>query len=103
MNDKSIRQLVIFFKVNSSLDLFYRVGLGTIDNRRLKEFATTYNNTFLNFFKKRLRSSTPKVPKESDEFVSRYDKLVFEKEREELPYKLSLAVIPLQEIKYLAL
>ena len=60
MSEKSIRQLVIFFKVNSSLDLFYRVGLGTIDNRKLKEFATTYNNTFLNFFKKRLRTSSPK-------------------------------------------
>ena len=95
MNDKSIRQLVIFFKVNSSLDLFYRVGLGTIDNRRLKEFATTYNNTFLNFFKKRLRNTTPKVPKESDEFVSRYDKLVFGKEREELPYKLSPCCHPI--------
>ena len=60
MSEKSIRQLVIFFKVNSSLDLFYRVGLGTIDNRKLKEFATTYNNTFLNFFKKRLRTSSQK-------------------------------------------
>ena len=64
MSEKSIRQLVIFFKVNSSLDLFYRVGLGTIDNRKLKEFATTYNNTFLNFFKKRLRTSSQKNERE---------------------------------------
>lgn len=95
MSEKSIRQLVIFFKVNSSLDLFYRVGLGTIDNRKLKEFATTYNNTFLNFFKKRLRTSSPKKMKESAEFVSRYDKLVFGKEREELPYKLSPCCNPI--------
>ena len=95
MSEKSIRQLVIFFKVNSSLDLFYRVGLGTIDNRKLKEFATTHNNTFLNFFKKRLRTSSPKKMKESAEFVSRYDKLVFGKEREELPYKLSPCCNPI--------
>ena len=95
MSEKSIRQLVIFFKVNSSLDLFYRVGLGTIDNRKLKEFATTYNNTFLNFFKKRLRTSSQKKMKESAEFVSRYDKLVFGKEREELPYKLSPCCNPI--------
>ena len=95
ISEKSIRQLVIFFKVNSSLDLFYRVGLGTIDNRKLKEFATTYNNTFLNFFKKRLRTSSPKKMKESDEFVSQYDKLVFGKEREELPYKLSPCCNPI--------
>ena len=95
ISEKSIRQLVIFFKVNSSLDLFYRVGLGTIDNRKLKEFATTYNNTFLNFFKKRLRTSSPKKMKESDEFVSQYDKLVFGKEREVLPYKLSPCCNPI--------
>ena len=95
MDDKSIRQLVIFFKVNSSLDLFYRVGLGTIDNRKLKEFATTFNNTFLNFFKKRLRSSSPPKTVDNDEFVSRFDKLVFGKEREELPYKLSPCCHPI--------
>ena len=95
MDDKSIRQLVIFFKVNSSLDLFYRVGLGTIDNRKLKEFATTFNNTFLNFFKKRLRSSSPLKTVDNNEFVSRFDKLVFGKEREELPYKLSPCCHPI--------
>ena len=95
LSEKSLRQLVIYFKVNSSLDLFYRVGLGTIDNRKLKEFATTYNNTFLNFFKKRLRSNQSQRITESKEFVSRYDKLVFGKEREELPYKLSPCCNPI--------
>jgi len=95
VEDKTIRQLVIFFKVNSSLDLFYRVGLGTVDNRKLKEFAITYNNSFLNFFKKRLRTKPAIKVVESDEFVSKYDKLVFGKEREELPYKLSPCCNPI--------
>lgn len=95
LNEKSLRQLVLYFKVNSSLDLFYRVGLGTINNRKLKEFATTYNNTFLNFFKKRLRSSSSKTITENIEFVSKYDKLVFGKEREELPYTLSPCCHPI--------
>lgn len=94
-NEKTIQQLVIYFKVNSSLDLFYRVGLGTVDNRKLKEFATTYNNTFINFFKKRLRSNNPKKTNEDAGFVSRYDKLVFGKEREELQYKLSPCCNPI--------
>ena len=95
MNEKSIRHLTLYFKVNSSLDLFYRIGLGTIDNRRLKEFATNYNNTFLNFFKKRLGvNQKPKIT-ESEEFVSKYDKLVFGKEKEELPYKLSPCCNPI--------
>lgn len=95
LNEKSLRQLVLYFKVNSSLDLFYRVGLGTINNRKLKEFATTYNNTFLNFFKKRLRSRSSKTITENIEFVSKYDKLVFGKEREELPYTLSPCCHPI--------
>lgn len=95
LSEKSLRQLVFYFKVNSSLDLFYRVGIGTINNRKLKEFATTYNNTFLNFFKKRLRSNQPQRITESKEFVSRYDKLVFGKEKEELPYKLSSCCNPI--------
>lgn len=95
LSEKSLRQLVIYFKVNSSLDLFYRVGLGTIDNRKLKEFATTYNNTFLNFFKKRLRTTSKRKITESDVFVSKYDKLVFGKEREELPYTLSPCCNPI--------
>ena len=94
-NEKTIQQLVIYFKVNSSLDLFYRVGLGTVDNRKLKEFATTYNNSFLNFFKKRLRSNQRKTTTEEEGFVSRYDKLVFGKEREELQYKLSPCCNPI--------
>jgi len=94
-NEKTIQQLVVYFKVNSSLDLFYRVGLGTVDNRKLKEFATTYNNSFLNFFKKRLRSNQRKTTTEEEGFVSRYDKLVFGKEREELQYKLSPCCNPI--------
>ena len=94
-NEKTIQQLVIYFKVNSGLDLFYRVGLGTVDNRKLKEFATTYNNSFLNFFKKRLRSNQRKTTTEEEGFVSRYDKLVFGKEREELQYKLSPCCNPI--------
>ncbi|MDB4187221.1 RelA/SpoT family protein [Flavobacteriaceae bacterium] len=94
-NEKTIQQLVLYFKVNSSLDLFYRVGLGTVDNRKLKEFTTTYNNSFLNFFKKRLRAKPGKSIAEGEGFVSRYDKLVFGKEREELQYKLSPCCNPI--------
>ena len=95
LDEKSIQQLVVYFKVNSSLDLFYRVGLGTIDNKRIKEFAASFNNSFLNFFKNRLRSNHQSEGVETEEFVSKYDKLVFGKEREELPYKLSPCCKPI--------
>ncbi len=96
MNEKNINQMVAFFKVTTSLDLYYRVGLGTIDNRKLKEFANSYNNTFLNFFKSRLKNYQNKKPiTETNEFVSRFDKLVFGKDREELSYTLSPCCNPI--------
>lgn len=96
MNEKNINQMVAFFKVTTSLDLYYRVGLGTIDNRKLKEFANSNNNTFLNFFKSRLKNYQNKKPIiETNEFVSRFDKLVFGKDREELSYTLSPCCNPI--------
>lgn len=95
LNDKSITQLVHFFKVNSALDLFYRVGLGTLENKQLKEFAQAYNNSFLNFIKNKIRSRNERQILETDEFVSKYDKLVFGKEKEELPYALSKCCHPI--------
>ena len=41
-----------YFKLNTTLDLYYKVGAGSIDNAQLKEFANHYNNSFINFFQK---------------------------------------------------
>ena len=95
LNDKSTRRLVRYFKVNTSLDLFYRVGIGTVDNKKIKEFAASYNNTFFNFIKKRIGSSTQPKINDRDEFTSNYDKLVFGKNKEELPYSLSKCCTPI--------
>ena len=54
LNEKSVNELVNFFNLKTSLDLFYRVGIGTVDNKKIKEFAASYNNTFINFIKKRI-------------------------------------------------
>eukprot|EP01089_Gocevia_fonbrunei_P014224 TRINITY_DN3845_c0_g1_i6.p1 TRINITY_DN3845_c0_g1~~TRINITY_DN3845_c0_g1_i6.p1 ORF type:complete len:563 (-),score=88.64 TRINITY_DN3845_c0_g1_i6:1230-2918(-) len=36
LNEDTINKLVVFFKLKTSLDLFYRVGIGAIDNQMLK-------------------------------------------------------------------
>ena len=95
LNERTIRRLVSYFKVNTSLDLFYRVGIGTLDNKKLKDFAANYNNTFLNFIKKRMPSSNRKKIEDRAEFTSNYDKLVFGKDKEELPYSLSKCCTPI--------
>jgi guanosine-3',5'-bis(diphosphate) 3'-pyrophosphohydrolase len=95
VNEDSINKLVSFFKLKTSLDLFYRVGVGSIDNQMIKDFAASYNNAFISFFKNRMRKNP--VPEDigKDEITSKYDTLVFGKEEEKLDYKLSQCCNPI--------
>ncbi len=95
LNEDTVNKLVTFFKLKTSLDLFYRVGIGVIDNDKIKDFASSYHNAFINFFKNRIRK-TP-VPKDvdKDEITTKYDMLVFGKEEERLNYKLSQCCNPI--------
>ena len=96
LNDKSTAYLLRYFNLNNSLDLFYRIGLGTIDNKQLKSFYNEYNSSFLNFFKKRIRKNNLK-PKSTikEEITERYDTLVFGKERESLKHSLASCCNPI--------
>src|SRR5690606_25737036 len=51
LNEQVTNELVNFFKLKTSLDLFYRVGIGAIENQQLKDYAAQKSNTFINFFK----------------------------------------------------
>ena len=96
MDQKTEGYILRYFKLNTSQDLYYRVGLGTIDNQKLKAFANDYNNSFLNFFKKRLRSFSESSKKETlPSFTPNYDKLLFGKERETLSYTLASCCNPI--------
>ena len=95
LNEKTTSYMLRFFKLNSSLDLFYRVGLGTIDNKQLKDFYSEYNNSFLNFFKKRIRKKNTLIKKDSKEITQKFDTLVFGKERENLKHSLSPCCNPI--------
>jgi GTP pyrophosphokinase len=95
VNEDSINKLVSYFKLKTSLDLFYRVGIGSIDNQMIKEFASSYNNAFISFFKNRMRKNPVPEDIEKDEITSKYDMLVFGKEEEKLEYKLSQCCNPI--------
>ncbi len=96
LNEKVINELVNHFKLKTSLDLFYRMGNGSIDNSQLKEFIIKRNNAFVNFFKNRIKRS-PKNPELIDraEIIDKYDSLVFGKEEERLDYKMSPCCNPI--------
>ncbi|MEM1257451.1 MAG: RelA/SpoT family protein [Bacteroidota bacterium] len=95
LNEDVVNKMVSFFKLKTSLDLFFRVGNGTIDNQKIKDFASTYNNAFLNFFKNKIRRSPTPEGIDKDEITHNYDMLVFGQEEEKLNYKLSKCCNPI--------
>lgn len=97
INEQVVNEMVNFFKLKTSLDLFYRVGIGAIENQQLKDFAAQKSNTLMNFFKNKIKRS----PNTADEDINRqvissnYDMLVFGPEQDKLDYKLSTCCNPI--------
>ena len=94
-NDKTIDKLLTFYKLKTNLDLFYRVGIGTIDNDKLKKFSVDQNNRFLNLFKRKTQTNTNHDFVEHDQITNKYDQLVFGKTEEQLEYQLSPCCNPI--------
>ena len=96
LSESVVNELVNFFKLRTSLDLFYRVGAGAIENQQLKDFAAQKSNTLINFFKNKIkRSGTTNHEIDKPEITSNYDLLVFGKEQDRLDYKLSSCCNPI--------
>lgn len=95
LDEKTVNQLVVYFKLKTSLDLYYRVGAGIIENQQLKDFAASRSNAFVAFFKNRIRK--PNVPEDvhKEEITEKYDQLVFGKEEESLDYKMANCCNPI--------
>jgi GTP pyrophosphokinase len=103
LNDKTIRQMLLFFKLENSQDLYYRIGIGSMDNKKLKAFANDYNNTLLNFFKRRVNKSQKNTNIEMIRSQKNMIRLFLEKKKKHLPTALVTAAILFQEILYLDL
>ncbi|WP_457609892.1 RelA/SpoT family protein [Lutibacter sp.] len=96
LSEKVINELVNYFKLKTSLDLFYRMGNGSIDNNQLKEFISKRNNAFVSFFKNRIKRNPNKSTTiDNEEIIDKYDSLVFGKEEEQLDYKTSPCCSPI--------
>jgi GTP pyrophosphokinase len=95
LDEKSINEMVNHFKLKTSLDLFYRVGIGTIDNKMLKEYAASRSNMFMSYIKSKIRKPTVAPDLNKEEITAKYDMLVFGKEEEKLDYKLSTCCNPI--------
>ena len=96
LNENSINELVRFFKLKTSLDLFYRVGINTIDNPMLKKYAGSRSNVLMSFLKNSIRRKPKKFDLDKQEITHKYDMLVFGSDEEKLEYKLSQCCNPIQ-------
>jgi len=94
-SEKTINELVSYFKLNTSFDLFYRLGNGSIENSQLKDFVSQRNNAFVSFFKNRMKRGTAKESINKEEITSNYDSLVFGDNEEKLEYTLSKCCNPI--------
>ena len=90
-NDKVSEHMLRFFKLKTNLDLFYLVGIDSIDNNRIRSFSSNYNNKFFNFFKKKLSYDSLNISKKKNNF----NKLVFGNDNQSLSYKLSSCCNPI--------
>ena len=97
LSESVVNELVNFFKLKTSLDLFYRVGVGAIENQQLKDYAAKKSNTFINFFKNKIKrsGSVPNEEIHKQVLNSNYDMLVFGADQDKLDYKLSSCCNPI--------
>lgn len=96
LNEKTTNEMVNFFKLKTSFDLFYQIGNGSIDNTQLKKYANQRSNALMHFFKSKMNRTTAlKEDFNREEVSAHYDMLVFGKEEEKLKYSLSKCCNPI--------
>ena len=95
LSESVLNELVNFFKLKTSQDLFYRVGAGAIENQQLKDYAAQKSNTLINFFKNKIKRSPGTQAENFKQDLNNYDLLVFGKEEDRLDYKLSTCCNPI--------
>ncbi|ANW95218.1 MFS transporter [Wenyingzhuangia fucanilytica] len=91
--DKNLGSMVNYFKLKTTFDLFYRVGVGTIDNTQIRNFANQQTSAFAKLFR-RTKSDPSKIEKK-EVLSTNYDMLLFGNDNERLEYTLSKCCNPI--------
>lgn len=94
LNEQVINELVNYFGLKTSLELFYRVGNGQIDNNRIKDYAKERAGGIYTYIKSKFKrqrnvKDAPKTSSKKD------DVLVFGDDEQRLDYKLSRCCNPI--------
>lgn len=94
-SEKIINELTSYFGLKTSFDLFFRVGNGAIDNKKLKEFVSQRSGLIMGFIKNSFRRSPVKDISEKEEVSTNYDAIVFGKDEQTLDYTLAKCCSPI--------
>ena len=95
LDEGIINEMVIYFKLKTSLDLFYRVGIGSIDNKMIKDYTASRSNAFVSYIKNKIRKAPVAEHVDKDEITEKYDLLVFGKDEQKLDYSLAKCCNPI--------
>lgn len=95
-SENLINEMVKYFGLKSSTELYYRVGMGIIGNTQIKEFMRDQSQGFYSYLKNRIlgkakKDTTKAVQKEKQERKI----LVFGNEETQLDYKLAKCCSPI--------
>ncbi|HAD98412.1 MAG TPA: RelA/SpoT family protein [Cryomorphaceae bacterium] len=100
-SESLIQEMVKYFRLKNSTELFYKVGMGVIDNAQIKEFMRDQSQGFYSYLKNRILGKSRKAektalkpPKEEDD-KGKKKILVFGNEETELDYKLAKCCNPI--------
>lgn len=93
-----IQEMVRYFKLKNSTELYYKVGLRIIDNAQIKEFMRDQNRGFYSYLKKRIIGRSRKdleKQKKRQEPVEGERILLFGPDEEELDYRMAKCCNPI--------
>ncbi|XCI75356.1 MAG: RelA/SpoT family protein [Flavobacteriales bacterium] len=96
LTESTVHSLINFFKERTSQEIFYKVGIGAIDNKELKQFANETTKgiyKILNRFSR--RSRTPATEPKQEKTEKKSYLLVFNSNEEVLDYTLSNCCNPI--------
>jgi len=97
-NNQMLNELSSFLKIKDSLEMLYQTGLGEIDNKHLREFATARTGGIYGYLRSKFYYTPPKVEKTYIQQVNKSEKkyLVFGKNEERLEFNLARCCNPIQ-------
>lgn len=95
LSERTLSELARYFKLQTSLDLFFRVGNGQIDNQDIKNFAKHRNRNIVGYLKNKIRKPKPPKKSASGDLTPKYTQLVFGPDEQKLDYQLAQCCSPI--------